>query len=211
MSHVEKHNLLGNEMHGGCTGRTTHDALHTQNLTYNISLKSKTDLTSISLDATKCFDRIFPNVATIALSRLGLPLNVGISIAKTIEEMKHKVCTAGGTSTQQIGDTKNSMWSGVCQGSAAAGPSWIALESMMLKVMETKIEGTKVQCPKRELTYQNTIVGYIDDTNINSSYMHKEATMEELTVDLNIFFLIRGFSITNLDLPNGIVGLGEPY
>ena len=53
MGHIEKHQLISDELHGGQAGFTAHDALLTQLLTYNIYAQTKVNATAVSLDASK--------------------------------------------------------------------------------------------------------------------------------------------------------------
>ena len=123
------------EMHGGRRNKTTQDVIITQVLIKNIMQQNDTSVINVSLDAQKFYDRIFPSVATICLRKMGLPLDIGITIAKTILNMKHKVNTSHGLSRKSI--TSNDMpWSGYFQGSGAAGPGWMAVEQTMLNCYE---------------------------------------------------------------------------
>ena len=82
MYNAERNQTLGNQMHGGRRGNSTATELSIQKLTHNITKQTRRCMVSMNLDATKCYDRIFPNLGGIALSRLGLTSNFRICIAK---------------------------------------------------------------------------------------------------------------------------------
>ena len=98
MALAEKHVLLGTQMHGGRRNKGTSDALLTQRLAYDISQQSHIPMVTLNLDATKCYDRIFPNFATLTLGRLGVPLEFGATIAETLKnktQSKNRSYTTG--------------------------------------------------------------------------------------------------------------------
>ena len=70
----EDNNTLGDQMHRGRAHRTTTDALVTQQLVNDISKQTLTSITVMNLDATKCYDRIFPAFATLTMARMGAPI-----------------------------------------------------------------------------------------------------------------------------------------
>ena len=124
----------------------------------------------LNLDATKCYDRIFPNFGAITLARLGLPQSFGIAIAKTIKSMTHRVLTAYGVSPNCIKQTSQELWSGIGQGSAAAGPIWISQEAVMISYYSTVSSGFSTQSPDGREQFQAHTIGYIDDNNLLLNY-----------------------------------------
>ena len=69
-------------MHGGRTGRSTHEPIISQILLFDTARQTKTGLVCMNLDAESCYDRMMPNYGTIALTRLGLPQSIGVTLAK---------------------------------------------------------------------------------------------------------------------------------
>ena len=102
MTIAENNHLLGEQMHGGRSERTTTDALIMKHLIHDISSQNKQSIIMLNLDATKCYDRIFPNLATLPLARLGAPLEFGATIAQTLKYMEHRVLTGHGLSENNI-------------------------------------------------------------------------------------------------------------
>ena len=85
-------------MHGGRKHKSTDEPIHTQCILFDISRQNKSALLSINLDAGSCYDRMVPNYGTLSFSRLGLPQECSIAIAKTQKHMSHKIGTTHGTS-----------------------------------------------------------------------------------------------------------------
>ena len=61
--------------------------------------------------------------------------------------MEHSVRTAHGTSSYSIKNETDIPWTGVCQGSAAAGPTWMAVEQLIIKTFVKECKGVKIQDP----------------------------------------------------------------
>ena len=166
MKHAEKHDLLGNQMHGGRRGHSTTTAIAIQTLTNDIAKQEGSCFVSMNLDATKCYDRIFPNLGGIALNRLGLARNFSICMAKTLKGMSHQIRTVYGVSNKSFRQAPHELWSGVGQGSAAAGPMWISQEAAMLSYYDTVTSGAEFHSIDKKNQYKVQTIGYIDDNNL---------------------------------------------
>ena len=134
------------------------------------------------LDASKCYDRIIPSIATITMARLGAPINVGIAITNTLAHMEHRVRTASGISTQFIKQQSDTRWSGVGQGCAASGPIWLSMEAPMIQAYKRYTHGTHLSNPDRQITFEAQVTGYVDDTNTTLTY-NNSVTQSELLHD----------------------------
>ena len=78
-------------MHGGRPHHSSHDALLTQILVFDIIQKKRQRGSIINMDATQCYDRIFSHLSVITMAWLGVPRNYMCAFAQTIHKMKHKV------------------------------------------------------------------------------------------------------------------------
>ena len=173
-------NYLGTQMHGGRKGRTTQDALLIQNISYDVLRQAQICFITLNLDAAKCLDRMFLHIAAITLSRLGLELNFGKSLAITLNKMEHRVKTTAGVSMESIYQTNEDMWSGVGQENAAAGPIWMDIEAKMLAAYEKTIQGLNLHRPDGKYKFNVSTIGYIDDNNLNITYEDYDPTVKEM-------------------------------
>ena len=169
LDHTSKHNLLPPEMHGGREGKSTHAPLLSQTLLFDISRQTKRGLICMNLDAESCYDRIVPNYGTITLTRLGLPQSIGIALEKNQRQMKHQVKTQHGISSDHIQQQSHEIWGGIGQGSAAAGPMWLAIEAPMISSFNSMYKEMNIKSPNKSITYNTQIAGFIDDNNTNVS------------------------------------------
>ena len=83
------------------------DALITQQLVNDISRQTLEPIKVMNLDATKCYDRIFPAFTTLTMARMGAPIKIGETISKTTQQMQHKVMTGHGISKEYIQQPHN--------------------------------------------------------------------------------------------------------
>ena len=88
---AEKSRLFRKDIHGGRKNKSTTDSLLTQILTHDITRTREIPISSLSLDSRKCFDKIPTNLASICLTKLGLPKSIGTSIEKSVLNMRHMI------------------------------------------------------------------------------------------------------------------------
>lgn len=169
MRHAEKHQLLERGMYGGRERCTVHDPIMIQSLLFDITRQQNMRMISINLDAEKCYDRIAPTFATMAMGRLGLPQSVGVTLSKTQESMENSVKTIHGISRKSFKRNENEIWNGIGQGCAHSGPAWLAIEAPMIQVLTKRTGGVCVQSSDGKVKYKGLVLGFIDDNNINMS------------------------------------------
>lgn len=126
---------LGGDMYGGRPKMSTHNSLMSQTLSYDIQSQLLKTGTLINIDASKCFDKIYPNLANIALQRIGIHPSLAILFSETSKKMTHQITTHQGVMPPTLTAPDNSCYSGVGQGNAASGIAWLALESLILKAL----------------------------------------------------------------------------
>lgn len=143
---------------------------------------AKLDGICTSLDAMKCFDRLCPNLTTIAFARLGLPISTGICIGKTLNNMNHKMKIASSTSEVSISAPTGSLWSGYFQGSAAAGPACIANSTTMLNQFNHAVPSTIMTIPDSNIQAPNEVIGYCEfqlNTELNKLLGNNDNTVNK--------------------------------
>ena len=127
--------ILGEMMHGGLIQKTTHDTLLTQALMVDYRKHKWWKSSLLRMDAYKFYDRIFPNISNIALRRIGVHPKISSVYTQTLNRMHHRVLTAYGVSRSYQYPRLDQIWSGSVQGNASEGPTWLALEIIMIKSM----------------------------------------------------------------------------
>ena len=93
----EEQGLNSNQTHGSRPGRSTHDALKINTLTYDIARLDRTTMITLFNDAAGCYDRMRHNLTTITTRHMGCPKSFALCHARVQNTMKHFVKTTAGT------------------------------------------------------------------------------------------------------------------
>ena len=102
MWHLHNNKLIDNEIFGSRKGKTGHEALISLQLLADHSRTWKKNVALLFNDADGCYDRIPPNLAEIALRRLGCPISIAKAHTKAQRLMRHHVKTSTGVSEGYI-------------------------------------------------------------------------------------------------------------
>ena len=171
---AERRNLLNNNQWGGRPHRQAEDALMLKELTYNITNNTKTTLATFDNDATGCFDRVPCTVAMLSSRRLGATKNICRMQADTLQNIKHKLRTAFGTSLASYTSSDECEIHGQGQGSRAGPPTWVFVSSLLLDCMEKLANGLHFTCPDKELHHRRTNDAFVDDVTGYTNQFVKE-------------------------------------
>lgn len=163
--HAMRNHLLSHDLHGGLSKRNTHDALIAQQLLIDITSQKKLQGTLLNVYTSKCYDRIHSNLENISLQRLDCPKSVSDEISRKTKNMNHHVHTAYGDSKTYFQSPPNEVWSGVIQGNAASGISWIAQEQWILESLDNLHQGTTIYAPSNTIKYKTQVTSYVDNNN----------------------------------------------
>lgn len=131
----------------------------------------------ISLDASKCYDRIYSNIGGLELRILNASHEMCITVAKTAQHTKHRVRTVYGMSPKCIQAPTDEIWSGLGQGSGASCPSWLAIQYVLMRSHRHYCPGTMLTDPTGQLSFTMQVISYIDDNNM--IYCHEEHETQE--------------------------------
>jgi len=90
---AEDNHLLNEGQYGARPERDAPTPVFIEEMQYEICRASRKPLVKFDNDATSCYDRILPNMASIACQKFGLHKNMAFVWAKTLEEAKYKLRT----------------------------------------------------------------------------------------------------------------------
>lgn len=160
---AEQANLLNNNQWGCRPHRTTDDALLLKELTYDLTLLTKTTLATFDNDATGCFDRVPCSIAMLASRRLGADIPMCRIQADNLQHITHRLRTAFGESADSYSSTDDIEIHGQGQGSRAAPPTWVFVSSLLLDSMERIGHGVKYTCPEQTIHHHRHNDAFVDD------------------------------------------------
>jgi hypothetical protein len=133
-------------------------------LTYDIFRQRKTPAALCSNDAKSCYDRIVHAIANICLQRVGVQANTCRVMFSTLQQMKHHVKTAYGTSQQSYGSIHIPL-QGVLQGNGARPEIWLLISSPLINMMlRTQGFGFQSSNILSNESYTFACYTYVDDT-----------------------------------------------
>jgi hypothetical protein len=132
-------------------------------LTYDISRQRKTPAALCSNDAKSCYDRIVHAIANICLQRVGVQSNTCRVMFGTLQQMKHYVKTAYGTSSQSYGSIHIPL-QGVLQGNGAGPAIWLLISSPLINMLRTQGFGFQSSNLLTDESYTFACYTYVDDT-----------------------------------------------
>lgn len=175
---------FGREMYGGRPHFSTHDALMHQNLAFNIIQQTFKKGSLINLDASKCFDKIYPKFSNISLQRIGVHPNISLVFSKTTKNMQHQINTAYGTLPLTLQDPNNKIFSGVGQGNSDAGVTWLASERIILNAFQQHFHpGQIFSDPQNQIHHKSSVIAFVDNNNIISTNLTKST--KQIFNDIN--------------------------
>ena len=200
MQHATKEGLFDKETFGSRLGKSAIEALLTLQLIFDNHRIWKKNIAMLFNDADGCYDRIPPNLADLALQRIGCPKSIARTHTITQRKMKHFVKTASGVSkgyikfgekkiTEMLEKCNNTTITisiittligpigGVGQGGGASPIIWLAILLVMLLVYRKFHKGVEIIDRITLTILVFWILSYVDDNTIIQSF-HNEATLE---------------------------------
>ena len=171
---AEHSKLINDNQWGGRPHRQADDALMLKELTYNITVATKTTLATFDNDATGCFDRVPCTVAMLSSRRLGATKNMCRMQADTLQHIRHKLRTAFGTSSHSYTSNDDCEIHGQGQGSRAGPPTWVFVSSLLLDCMQQLANGLHFTCPDQTTHHCRTNDAFVDDvTGYANKFLHE--------------------------------------
>ena len=117
-------------------------------------------------DATGCYDRILPPLATVHLRALGLDSSIATFLARLMFTAKRYVKTQHGVSVNSIRTTREHPLFGIGQGNGGGPAIWLAHLTVMFTALAAICQGFIVHCVEG-ITHLITVgTGYVDDVTL---------------------------------------------
>jgi hypothetical protein len=161
----ETHRWLNQGQYGSRPHRIAHDPICIEEFQLEISRATRKSLLQTYYDATACYDRIIPSLASIVSWKLGVPESVVLSNMDTLLKAKYRLKTELGISNEFYQYTNNFPISGTGQGSGNSPMIWCFLSSVLFECYETQANGAEYELPDGSGNTKVYMVGYVDDSN----------------------------------------------
>jgi hypothetical protein len=179
---VTKLNVIPSEAYAKPGFRSSNCGLN-KVLTYDILRQRKSSAALCSNDAKSCYDRIVHSIANICLQHVGVQGNTYRVIFGTLQQMKHFVKTAYGTSQQSYG-TIHIPLQGVLQGNEAGPAIWLLISSPLRNMLRTHGFGFTSSNILSDESYAFACYTYVvDDTDLKHNGDH-DTTPNQIIPDM---------------------------
>ena len=136
-------------------------------------------------DATGCYDRIIPPLASIHLQALGLHTQIATFLARLMFMARRHVKTKHGVSRKGIRTKKHSSLYGIGQGNGGGPAIWLAHLTVMLTALSTLCYGLVIAGVTKLRKLRTVGTGYVDDVTIFVS-IDKETPQTMISVKSQI-------------------------
>ena len=132
-------------------------------------------------DATGCYDRILPPLASVHLQALGLSSSIATLLARLMFVAKRYVKTKHGVSVHSIRTTLGDPLFGIGQGNGGGPAIWLAHLTVMFTALSAICQGLVIYCLKGIEKLVAIGTGYVDDVTLIAS-LHPEEPQTEKRV-----------------------------
>ena len=164
MQHCVKHDILNNQNHGSKPENTVHDALLIQTLHYYLVRITRTPFNTVFNDADGCYDRVRPNLLTIASRRRGCPPPIAICQGETQNKIRHKIRTSYGISKQHI--EPHPLRGGIGQRGSYGPFGWDAHLDIIAEALKNHSDGCVFTTPDLKRLYHSWLCSFVDDDQL---------------------------------------------
>lgn len=185
MSHPKPLQILQKQMYGGIKKRSSHLAILNQLLINDYIILTKSAAYLTQFDAANCYDRMAPNMVVVALTRIGVPREIGIQLAINSLSTSHRIITNNCLSKNRIKRGKDLLWTGVGQGNSVAGTAWLALETAKINTYKNKKTFFLAYNPSYTIKYKNSLITYADDNNTAKVFPNNTSISEIIRTNNN--------------------------
>ena len=169
MRHAVTNKLLQAESFGSTPGKMATSALVQKLITIDQLRIERRAGGIFDCDASGCYDRIIPPLASIHLQALGLHRSVGIFLARLMFQARRHVKTSHGVSKQTIITTKKQRLHGIGQGNGGGPAMWIAHLTVMFAAISSVCIGFAMTCVNKISQITSVGTGYVDDVTLGLS------------------------------------------
>ena len=188
MRHAVAENLLCEESFGSTPGKMAVSALMQKTLAIDQLRIERRAGGLFDCDASGCYDRILPPLASVHLQSLGVQQSIGTFLARLMFQAKRHVRTKHGVSTINISTTKQSVLHGIGQGNGGGPAIWISHLTVMFAALSAVCTGFVLNCVQSILNVTTVGTGYVDDVTLGVT-LHREQKQTETSVFKLIKFM----------------------
>lgn len=180
MHHAVKNSLLSEESYGSTPGKMAAAAILQKVLAIDQLRVERRAGGIFDCDASGCYDRIIPPLASVHLQALGLQKTVGTFLARLMYKAKRHVRTGQGVSKDNMHTRKKKVLYGIGQGNGGGPAIWIAHLTVMFRAISSVCLGFAMSCVQAIQQISTVGTGYVDDVTLGLSLPSDVAQTEHM-------------------------------
>lgn len=150
---------------GGLPGRDALTPAFLEEIQWETSRASRRSLLRMDFDATSCYDRIIPSIASLAGRSFGQHKALCLVHARFLAEAKYLLKTKLGISDDFFSHCQLAPIYGTGQGSANSPIIWVLISSRLFQAHASIAHGATFISPDRGESIQICMIGFVDDSN----------------------------------------------
>ena len=135
----------------------------------------------LNYDATACYDRIIPNLATVVSQQHGVNKQVTLMNARTLQQASYHIRTEMGLSASSYQHSDEFPIYGTGQGSGNSPMIWCFLSSRLYASYDTQAHAATYSNPDRTNQVSLSMIGFVDDSNGQVNMFEEKDTLESLS------------------------------
>ena len=163
--HCIDHSLLNVGQFGGLPGRDAMTPVFLEELQWETTRASRRSLMRMDFDASSCYDRIIPSIASLAARSFGQHKALCFIHATFLQQAKYVLKTKLGLSDEGFSHCQLHPIYGTGQGSANSPVIWVLISSRLFDAHAARAYGATFFSPDRSLQLQIFMIGFVDDSN----------------------------------------------
>jgi hypothetical protein len=184
MMYGEAKRLIAIEQYGSRHNRAAGTQCLNKHLTLDLLRQQRQAGILLSNDAKACYDRIVHSFASLAMQRVGVPVQMIECSFRTIQDLRHYIRTIYGESTTFFGgDEWTIPVNSIGQGNGAGPAIWAVVSTPIFEMMRAAGHGAQFTMAISGEKILLVGFAFVDDTDliVNSTNAGTDATTEILT------------------------------
>ena len=178
---AEAFKALNEGQYGSRPRRNATDPVFLEELQCEVSRATRRPVVLTNYDATACYDRIIPNVASLVSQKFGVHPKVVKANMETLQRAEYRIRTDMGLAPTGYSHTPEFPIYGTGQGSANSPAIWCFLSSCLFDSYEDVAYPATYATPDGGAEVSLNMVGFVDDCNGQTNQFHEPVTGSTIT------------------------------
>ena len=179
MQHAVDNQLLREESFGSTPGKMASSALAQKLLCVDQLRLERRAGGIFDCNATGCYDRILPPLASVHMQVLGLHRTIGTLVARLMFLAKNTYAQSRGClNSKYIRTTKQTVLHGIGQGNGGGPAMWVPHLTVMFVAFSSVCWGFALMCVQQLQRVTTVRTGYVDDVTLGLSVNRDQAQTE---------------------------------